>query len=167
MRVAALFVRADSVYRTLGADCYDQKRDARSFDLACPVVAHPPCGPWGKLAHFSNSRHERDLAWWALHVVRQCGGALEHPMTSRLWDEARIYPGCRDAFGGILVPIDQKDWGHEAEKRTGIYVVRSTFRPRIGFCNPLRTVESMCKAQREHTPFELAAELVETARLAA
>lgn len=166
MRVAALFVRADSVYRGLGVDCFDERRDARSFDLGCPVVCHPPCGPWGKLAQFSKARHERDLAWWAVHVVRQCGGVLEHPMSSKLWAEAGLKPGVTDEFGGILVPIDQKDWGHEAEKRTGIYCVRTQIRPRIGFMQAARTVESMCKAQREHTPPELALDLVEAARAA-
>lgn len=38
VRVAALFTRANSVYRALGADCFDSRRDARTFDLACPVV---------------------------------------------------------------------------------------------------------------------------------
>jgi hypothetical protein len=165
MRVAALFARRTSVYFELGADCYDEDRDARTFDLACPVVAHPPCRGWGQLAHFAKPRKdERDLAWFALWAVRHCGGVLEHPITSRLWDEAGIYPGSRDEFGGLLVPIDQADWGHRAQKRTGIYCVGTTFRPRLGFCDPLVPVERMGRAERERTPPHLAIELLEAAR---
>lgn len=165
MRVAALFARRTSVYFDLGADCYDEDRDARTFDLACPVVAHPPCRMWGNFAQWAKGEsEERDLAWFALLVVRHCGGVLEHPITSRLWAEAGIYPGARDSFGGLLVPIDQGDWGHRAQKRSGIYCVGTLIRPRIGFCDPITTVDQMGRAERERTPPHLAHELLEAAR---
>lgn len=48
--VAALFVRADSVYKTMpGVDAWDEARDARGWPGGCAVVAHPPCRLWGKL----------------------------------------------------------------------------------------------------------------------
>ena len=35
MTVAALFVRADSHYKTIpGVECYDMERDARTYDVA-------------------------------------------------------------------------------------------------------------------------------------
>lgn len=168
--VAALFTRRDSVYQTLGADCFDVERDARTFDLSCPVVAHPPCRSWGMLSHFAKPRKdERDLAWWAVHVVRLCGGVLEHPLTSRLWREigVRTY-GVRDQFGGVLVPCDQAWFGHRARKRTGLYVVGPV--PSMSQVDggvAVTTVERMGRAERERTPVELARWLVDCARAAA
>ena len=52
--VAAMFVRADSVYKTIpGVDCWDIDRDARLWPGGCPVVAHPPCRAWGRLRHLT------------------------------------------------------------------------------------------------------------------
>lgn len=43
-RVAVLFAREDSVYKTLPeCEVYDMARDARTYDGPWPVVAHPPC----------------------------------------------------------------------------------------------------------------------------
>ena len=126
MRVAALFCTPKSVYRSIdGVDVFDQLRDARTFALDAPVVAHPPCRAWGKLSHFAKPRaDERDLAHWAVHVVRFCGGVLEHPISSRLWREIGVGTyGLRDAFGGVLVPVHQSWWGHRAQKHTGLYIV--------------------------------------------
>lgn len=165
MRVAALFTRPESVYGQLGADCFDSNRDARTFDLACPVIAHPPCRAWGKLSHFAKPRSdERDLAWFALWVVRHCGGVLEHPATSRLWREAGIVPGKRDEFGGLLVPVDQLAYGHRAQKRTGLYLVGCDITPQLAVVPASAVVENMCRAERERTPPELARVLVEAAR---
>jgi hypothetical protein len=166
-RVAALFTRADSVYRSLGVECFDLARDARTFDLSSPVIAHPPCRSWGQLRHMSKPRQdERDLAVWAMWVVRHCGGVLEHPMTSGLWPFFGLTPGVVDQFGGVLVPVDQVAWGHRANKRTGLYCVRTIVRPRIGG-RASTTVERMCRAERERTPVELARDLVRAAEAAA
>lgn len=167
MPVAALFVQPGGVYSSLGCDTFDIERDARTFDLSCPVVAHPPCRSWGRLSQWAKPRQdERDLAWWALHVVRHCGGVLEHPASSRLWKEAGIAPGRADSFGGVLVPVDQRWYGHRAQKRTGLYVVRSEFRPAFDLARPLVGVEFMCRQERERTPVALARALVEVARAA-
>lgn len=41
--VATLFVRSDSIYKSLpGVDAWDISRDARKWPGGCPVVAHPP-----------------------------------------------------------------------------------------------------------------------------
>lgn len=168
-RVAALFTRSDSVYRQLGVDCYDAQRDARTFDLGCPVVAHPPCRAWGNLAHFAKPREdERDLAWWALHVVRHCGGVLEHPITSKLWREARMgTAGVRDQFGGVFVTVFQSWWGHRAQKATGLYIVGPVLDMPSSGPAPSRPVNDMGRQERERTPPAFASWLVELARAAA
>lgn len=170
--VAALFTRPTSVYRSiLGVECFDLARDARTFELDRPVVAHPPCRMWGNFAQWAKGRpDERDLAHWAVHVVRHCGGVLEHPLTSRLWSEIRCLSfGVRDSFGGALVPIRQSWFGHRAVKETGLYIVGplpdSIFtmgdveRCRLA----TRTVEQMGRAERESTPPAFARFLVDLA----
>ena len=84
--MAALFVRADSIYKTLpGVDAYDIERDARTYDGPWPVVAHPPCRAWGRLRTFAKPRpDERNLARLAVALVREFGGVLEHPENSTL-----------------------------------------------------------------------------------
>lgn len=126
-RVAALFTMADGPYPRLGVDAFDIERDARTFDLSCPVVAHPPCRGWSRLRSFAKPRDdERDLAVWAVWVVRHCGGVLEHPSGSALWRFVGLpHPSrpTRDEFGGWSLPVSQKWWGHRAEKRTWLYIV--------------------------------------------
>lgn len=82
--VAVLFARADSVYKTLpGTDVWDAARDARNWPGGVPVVAHPPCRAWGRLAHMAKPKpDEKDLARWAVAQVRRFGGVLEHPAAS-------------------------------------------------------------------------------------
>jgi len=180
VKVAALFCRADSHYKTLdNVDVYDMDRDARTYDGPWPVVAHPPCRAWGRLRTFAKQRpDERNLARLAVALVREFGGVLEHPAGSTLWGAQGLpTPGRRDAFGGWTLAAPQKWWGHKAEKETWFYVVgcepndmpelplvlgeathvvqtkkREDYRPHI------------TKAEREHTPPELAQWLVDLAR---
>ena len=161
--VAALFTCASGPYASLGCDVFDIARDARTFDLSCPVVAHPPCRAWGKLSHFAKPRFdERDLSIWAMWVVRHCGGVLEHPLSSRLWSFFGLRPGCRDSFGGLLVPIEQVSYGHRAQKLTGLYLVGCDLVPLVGG-HPSCPVERMSRAERERTPVDLARALVAAA----
>jgi len=124
--VVVLFVRSDSIYKTLpGVECYDEARDARTWPGGCPVVAHPPCRGWGQLAHMSNATDaERALAVWSVGQVRRWGGVLEHPATSLLWAACDLpRPGAgRDAAGGFSLAVEQHWWGHLARKRTLLYV---------------------------------------------
>jgi hypothetical protein len=182
-RVAALFVRADSIYKTMeGVDAYDMERDARTYDGPWPVVAHPPCRSWATLRHCAQPRpDERNLARLAVAMVREFGGVLEHPHRTTLWEAQRLPEvGERDAFGGFTLVIDQHWWGHRAQKRTRLYVVGCE--PVEVPILPLRLGEathtvglwsgrdkntcrpSIGKREFESTPPELAAWLVETAR---
>jgi hypothetical protein len=179
-QVAALFVRADSVYKTMpGVDAWDMERDARLWPGGCPVVAHPPCRAWGRLRAFANPRpDEKDLARWSVAQVRCWGGVLEHPAASTLWaDQGLPAPGRFDAVGGWTLPIHQHWFGHRAEKSTLLYIVgvapRDVPAMALRIDEPTHVVQSrkrsdyrphITKAEREHTPPDLAAWLVELAR---
>lgn len=125
--IAALFVRADSIYKTLpGVDCYDINRDARTWPGGCPVVAHPPCRTWGTLKAWAKAPpHEHGLALWAVEQLRRWGGVLEHPAASDLWREAQLPEPdwLPDQWGGWTLQCDQFHWGHLARKRTRLYIV--------------------------------------------
>lgn len=177
--VAALFVRADSIYKQMpGVDAWDIERDARKWPGGCPVVAHPPCRAWGRLRQFAKPRHdEKDLAPWAVAQVRQWGGVLEHPAESSLWlHMAMPFPGrAPDRFGGWTAAVRQCDWGHKAEKWTWLYIVGAhpddlpKLPPPGTPTHVIRgdreaVLPSVTKAEREHTPPQLAEWLVELAR---
>lgn len=122
--VVALYVDPRGPYPKLVREWYDETRDARTYAGPLPVVAHPPCGPWGRLRHLS--RHDDPaLAPRAVEQVRTWGGVLEHPAWSKLWEHCGLpLPGeLPDAFGGVCVAVDQVDFGHVARKRTWLYVV--------------------------------------------
>jgi hypothetical protein len=108
-----------------GVDCWDEARDARTYAGPYPVVAHPPCGPWGSLKHLCARAHEKELAPLAVAQVRQFGGVLEHPRRSLLWKHCALpLPGeLPDAWGGVTIEVNQCDWGHACAKPTWLYLV--------------------------------------------
>lgn len=125
--ISALFVRSDSVYKSLGLDCWDASRDARSYTGPGPVVAHPPCRTWGVMRNWPRSKErpeEKALGPLAVDFVRRYGGVLEHPFQSALWRHCTLpHPGgVRDAWGGFTLLVDQGWWGHPAPKPTYLYV---------------------------------------------
>lgn len=125
LTVAALYVDPRGPYpKMAGVDWWDEKRDATKYDGALPVVAHPPCGPWGRLKHlYLGSEHH--CAPKAVAQVRDRGGVLEHPAGSLLFGSLRLpLPGeTTDQWGGYTVEVDQVEWGHCARKRTWLYLV--------------------------------------------
>jgi len=121
-RLVVLFVRSQSIYKVLGLDCYDSLRDARTFAGDGPVIAHPPCRTWGNLRTVATRApaDEHALGPWAVEQVRRCGGVLEHPAGSTLFEEC----GCGSAGDcGFVLSVDQFHWGHRAAKPTRLYVV--------------------------------------------
>lgn len=180
MKVAVLFARGDSHYKTLAdVDVWDIERDARKWPGGGPVVAHPPCRAWGRLRHFANPRpDEKELAIWAVAQVRSFGGVLEHPAGSTLWPAAGLpEPMTRDSFGGWTLPVIQQWWGHRAEKKTLLYIcgMEPCDLPEIPFVmgEATHVIQSrkrkdhrphVSKSEREHTPPAFAAWLVELAR---
>lgn len=125
--VSVLYVDPRGPYPKLVADWWDEKRDARLYAGPNPVVAHPPCGPWGALKHLYKGA-EHDCAPRAVEQVRTFGGVLEHPEGSALWRHCYLpHVGARDSYG-FTVQIDQCDWGHVARKPTWLYVVGGNLR---------------------------------------
>jgi hypothetical protein len=124
--VAALYVDPRGPYPKMpGVECWDESRDARLYAGPHPVVAHPPCGPWGKLSHFSRQDPSGGPA--AVASVRAWGGALEHPVGSKLWRHCQMpMPGeLPDEWGGYTILVEQVSWGHCTRKPTLLYIVGS------------------------------------------
>ena len=124
-QVAVLFAMKDSIYNQYAeCDVYDKERNALSFCGDLPVIAHPPCRAWGRLRSFAKPEPgEKELAFFALEMVRKNGGVLEHPESSKLWEEANLPFGLNtDDFGGWTLKVDQFWWGHKARKRTWLYI---------------------------------------------
>lgn len=165
--VAALFVRKVNHYDVLGVDCYDFDRDALTWPGGCPGIFHPPCRSWGQLAHFAKPLDgERELGNWSMRMVREHGGVVEHPFSSKLWDESGCLGfGMRDHFGGVLVPVLQSWWGHRAPKKSALYIVGPVPEiPYVADAPTFTTVERMGRPERERTPAALATWLVDVAR---
>jgi len=162
--LAALYVDPAGPYPALVADWWDESRDATRYTGPRRVIAHPPCGPWGKLKKLC--KHDRrDLALIAVDQVRQYGGVLEHPAGSDLWKEVGLPPPFSmfpDDFGGVSYVIAQGDFGHFAPKLTWLYAVGlkpAPFRQPMG--NQRGRVELQSSAVRHFTPPHLARVLCE------
>ena len=142
--VAALYVdTARTAYRSLPnvktfgfatrdgrqVDAFASTSDARLYGGPWPVVAHPPCGPWGRFHwHYQGGEGDKDCGPVAIEQARKWGGVVEHPMASKLWKHLGLpLPGQHeDQHGGRTVEINQCDFGHPAIKPTWLYVVRAT-----------------------------------------
>lgn len=184
--VAVLYVDPRGPYPSRVVHWFDAERDATTYAADLPVVAHPPCGPWGRLKHLS----KHDLKEHALHavdVVRHVGGVLEHPVDSGLWAAKGLpKPGeLPDAWGGFTIEVCQCDWGHVARKRTWLYLVGvRDLPPRPALREPTHWISGgrhrrdngggiippgikVCSAQqRRRTPPAFADWLIEVARRA-
>lgn len=133
--VAALYVDPRGVYAGLpGVELWGlPDRDAREYAGPHPVVAHPPCARWCRLAGLVEARwgHKRgdDGGCFAaaLASVRAFGGVLEHPAYS---DAFHVFglplPPRRGGWqrglcGGFSAHVEQGRYGHPAKKATWLY----------------------------------------------
>jgi hypothetical protein len=137
--VAALFVDPRGPYwGRPDVDPWDESRDARNYRGSLPVVAHPPCNLWCKLARPTYARwggehlipgNDGGCFASALEDVRRCGGVLEHPADTLAWSTFGL---TKPLFGVWLLTGDhqwvtevwQSAYGHRARKRTWLYYVR-------------------------------------------
>lgn len=110
--VACLWVQERSVYETFeNTECWGRCANANLYAGPYPIIAHPPCGPWG---NYRNKSHESiDHGIKAMELVHRWGGVVEHPLSSPLFE---IY-----GRGGWVQKIDQADFGHQAKKTTLLY----------------------------------------------
>lgn len=131
--VAALYVHPRGVYAGLpDVELWDEQRDARLYAGPHPVVAHPPCSRWCRLAGLVEARwgHKKgdDGGCFAaaLEAVRTWGGVLEHPAYSDAFaahDLPAPTPGGwqRTICGGWVCYVEQGRYGHPAKKATWLY----------------------------------------------
>jgi hypothetical protein len=132
--VAALYVDPKGPYVDLpGVEVWDEARDARLYTGPYPVVAHPPCARWCRLAvqieqRGGRARGDDDGCFAAaLAAVRRWGGVLEHPAGSYAWRAFDLVKPVRGAWiradwgGGWTCVVDQSHFGHKAQKATWLY----------------------------------------------
>lgn len=125
--VAALYIDPGGPYPAIaGVDCWDLGRDAKTYAGPHPIVAHPPCGPWGRLRHLC-TKQDPSCAIHAVEMLRLWGGVLEHPAHSKLWDHLGLPRPGELSFDADLraVELCQVEWGHVARKRTWLLMTRS------------------------------------------
>lgn len=137
--IAALFVMPNGAYFNLpDVDPWDEKRDARKYDGPYPVVAHPPCARWSRLAKFCEARHGLKVGEdggcfaAALAAVRKFGGVIEHPAFSKAWAShglprppTKHHGWTVGLDGGASCYIEQGRYGHVMKKATWLYAFRA------------------------------------------
>ena len=142
-KVAALFVQPDGCYSDLPmVDAWDESRDARKYQGPHPVVAHPPCARWSRLAGFCEARHGLKVGddggcfAAALKAVRKWGGVLEHPAFTKAWaahgigrPRTKHHGWQRDLFGGWSCYVEQGRYGHPVKKATWLYAYGMSRKP--------------------------------------
>jgi hypothetical protein len=138
--IAALFVdeRPGGCYVDHpGIDAWGESRDARLYPGPHPVVAHPPCSRWCRLAGFVETRNpdykrgeDGGCFAAALAAVRRWGGVLEHPAYSDAWQAHELNRPPTgggwvnaDFVGGWTCYVEQVRYGHPARKATWLYAV--------------------------------------------
>jgi hypothetical protein len=195
IEVAALFVQPDGCYQGLPTvDSWDEERDACKYAGPFPVVAHPPCQRWGKLARVNYARyggeHNRpgnDCGTFAsaLESVRRYGGVLEHPSQSWAFAahglSAPAGPGWQMLLdGGYVCEVWQSAYGHRANKATWLYYCgnpplslrwdRPAGTHQVGWTDTKRGKEAnkptLSKREANATPIAFRDELIELARCA-
>lgn len=132
--IAALFVDPNGVYAGLpDVEVWDEARDARLYAGPWPVVAHPPCARWSRLAGFTEARfglkrgEDGGCFKAALAAVRTFGGVLEHPAFSKAWDQYGLSePLWRGGWtygldGGASCYVEQGRYGLPVKKATWLY----------------------------------------------
>jgi len=191
--IAALFVQPDGCYEGLhDVDAWPEHRDARLYDDALPVVAHPPCQLWGNMAAVNYARwggehnkpgNDGGCFASALASVRRCGGVLEHPKSSRAFAAHGIDKphgiGWQQITKTVWVcEVWQSAYGHRANKATWLYYCGNNAphelrwdRPKgthqVGFQDQrgkARNKPTLGKKEANATPIAFRDELIELAR---
>lgn len=135
--IAALYVQNGGAYYGLeDVDPWDEARDARLYAGPWPVIAHPPCARWCRLAGMIETRYghargdDGGCFAAALEAVRTFGGVLEHPAHSEAWAAFNLPKPMRAGqwIGSLEDPgwsawVNQGWYGHGLAKGTWLYAV--------------------------------------------
>lgn len=161
--IAALYVAKNGCYFGLeGVDPWDEQRDARLYAGPWPVVAHPPCARWCRLAELVESRggaavgDDGGTFAAALASVRRWGGVLEHPAWSKAWathgllTPRGVWTWTRSAPDpGWVCQVSQAAYGHRAPKETWLYYVGAERPARLDWSRPsTRVTTSQSRGRR-------------------
>lgn len=162
-------------------------RDAREYRGPLPVVAHPPCARWCRLAKEVQSLGGKAVGdddgcfASALASVRQFGGVLEHPAFSLAWPaygliQPRYRVWQRSTDGYYVAEVNQAAYGHRAEKRTWLLYVGTRMPAGMNWTRAAgqmvvtksrrldpKTVKQMPHAERSITPPAFAEALIQLA----
>lgn len=161
--IAALYVAPRGIYYGLPhVEPWGlPERDARLYPGPHPVVAHPPCARWCRLAGLVEARYphlrrgEDDGCFEAaLRSVRTWGGVLEHPAYTDAWPAFGL-PAPRShgwqggLCGGWTAEVAQLHYGHRARKATWLYVygVAAENLPELRWGLPLAASSSPCAGE--------------------
>lgn len=178
--VAVLCVAKGSAYHGReGVDVFDRDRDAWNFDGSKPIVAHPPCRTWSPTyRHFAKPEpRERDLGLQCVKWLIDCGGVIEQPAKSLLFEAAglpvpRLTAVRHDLKTDVIsIEVWQKWWGFKTKKRTWLAIAGLTpgELPPIPFrlssyADDSWHYERLSKRQRAETVEPFALWLLEVAR---
>lgn len=160
-KVQALFVDPRGIYpKLLGPErCWDEKRDARTYDGDGPVVAHPPCQLWVNLAAVNWKRYARQRPAWypggndgrcflsALNSIASCGGVLEHPAGSHAFKTYGIPRPLRGSWqlldwkprpglSAWITEVSQSAYGNACRKRTWLVYCGEIAPFELDWCDP-------------------------------
>lgn len=142
MKVPVLFCETNGAYfDDRRFDPWDKQKDAFKYKVKKPVIAHPPCERWGRYwSGGPSAKVRRKLGddggafRFALEVVRNNGGVIEHPEASHAfkvfglpipdfnggWTEP-------DEYGGRSCCVAQGNYGHRSRKMTWLYLKASSY----------------------------------------
>jgi len=191
-KIAVLFVQGDGCYSNIDfIDAWPECRDARKYNLNIPVIAHPPCQRWGKMAKVNYARwggehnklgNDGGCFKSALESVNRCGGVLEHPAQTYAWKEYGLTKPIKNQWtpsgDGWVCEVWQSAYGHRANKATWLYYKGSKKpfdliwdRPRgthqVGFQDKrgkARNKPTLTKKEANATPERFKTELINLAR---
>jgi hypothetical protein len=173
-QVAALFVSSRSIYRHMpGVLAYGERENALTFSANLPGVAHPPCRTWSKfLRHMAKPKDlllEQHLGVWAVETIQKCGGVVEQPAGSMLWERCKL-PRPNDLSNPFLytLAVEQSWWGYGTRKPTWLLVcgVPPAQLPPVPFrlVGNAGTTNGMGRAERSRTVRPFAEWLCQVAR---
>lgn len=166
MKITVLCTSKNSIYKTLGLDCYDIKRNARSYTGNTPIIAHPPCRGYSTfLRHRAKpAPGEKDLALYCAERIILHGGILEHPAHSEFIKLFRFDQRFK------ITEIQQNWFGYPTAKRTwlltpGYYKIPNPPFRLLAHEPPTIKIENMSHNQRSETTLLFAQYLIQTIKL--